>query len=104
MTGSESRSTTGADYVEPSAAATLKPGQRVAHDHEAKSRLLCGLDNHFSLYLYGRQIVAGENPGRGTGGANPFMAGLVGEWAAERPASQPLTFAPHKGVALHINR
>jgi hypothetical protein len=87
MTGSESRSTTGADYVEPSAAATLKPGQRVAHDHEAKSRLLCGLDNHFSLYLYGRQIVAGENPGRGTGGANPFMAGLVGEWAAERPAS-----------------
>jgi hypothetical protein len=56
-------------------------------DDEAKSRLLCGLDNHFSLYLYGRQIVAGENRGRGMGGANPFMVGLVGEWAAARPAS-----------------
>jgi hypothetical protein len=55
-------------------------------DDETKSRLLSGLDNHFSLYLYGRQIAAGEEParGRGPGGPNPFMAGLIGEWTAER--------------------
>jgi glyoxylase-like metal-dependent hydrolase (beta-lactamase superfamily II) len=29
----EPLSTTGADYVEPSAAATLKPGQRVCYSH-----------------------------------------------------------------------
>lgn len=40
------------------------------------------LDNHFGLYLYGRQIVAGEKPSRG--GGNPFMSGVIGEWAAER--------------------
>jgi len=51
---------------------------------ETRSRLLSELDNHFSLYLYGRQIVAGEQPGRVAGGPNPFMAGLIGEWAAKR--------------------
>jgi glyoxylase-like metal-dependent hydrolase (beta-lactamase superfamily II) len=57
-------------------------------DDEAKSRLLSRLDNHFSLYLYGRRIVAGEEPergrGPGSGGPNPFMAGPIGEWTAER--------------------
>jgi glyoxylase-like metal-dependent hydrolase (beta-lactamase superfamily II) len=51
-------------------------------DTESKSRLLSELDNHFGLYLYGRQIVAGEKPS--LGGANPFMSGVIGEWAAER--------------------
>jgi glyoxylase-like metal-dependent hydrolase (beta-lactamase superfamily II) len=63
-------------------------------DDAAKSRLLSELDNHFSLYLYGRRIVAGETPVRGTarpaqggaagGGPNPFTAGLIGEWGAQR--------------------
>jgi glyoxylase-like metal-dependent hydrolase (beta-lactamase superfamily II) len=62
-------------------------------DEAARSRLLSELDNHFSLYLYGRQIVAGETPSRGgpldggggaAGAGNPFMAGLIGEWSAER--------------------
>ena len=36
----------------------------------------------FGLYLYGRQVVAGEKPSRG--GGNPFMSGAIGEWAAAR--------------------
>jgi hypothetical protein len=51
-------------------------------DTEAKSRLLSELDNHFGLYLYGRQIVAGSKPSRD--GGNPFMSGTIGEWAAAR--------------------
>jgi hypothetical protein len=51
-------------------------------DDDAKSRLLAGLDNHFGLYLYGRQVVAGEKPSRG--GGNPFLSGAIGEWAADR--------------------
>jgi glyoxylase-like metal-dependent hydrolase (beta-lactamase superfamily II) len=51
-------------------------------DEASKSRLLSELDNHFGLYLYGRQVVAGERPSRETG--NPFMSGTIGEWAAER--------------------
>jgi hypothetical protein len=51
-------------------------------DTDAKSRLLCELDNHFGLYLYGRQIAAGDKPSRG--GGNPFMSGTTGEWAAAR--------------------
>ena len=31
-------------------------------DLEAKSRLLSQLNNHFGLYLYGKQIVDGEKP------------------------------------------
>jgi len=54
-------------------------------DADATSRLLSELDNHFGLYLYGRQIVAGEQPARGSG--NPFMSGAIGEWAAERVAA-----------------
>jgi glyoxylase-like metal-dependent hydrolase (beta-lactamase superfamily II) len=50
-------------------------------DEAARSRLLSGLDNHFGLYLYGRQIAAGQPP---SAGGNPFMSGLIGEWAAER--------------------
>jgi hypothetical protein len=53
-------------------------------DDAGKSRLLSELDNHFSLYLYGRRIVAGESVTRGPAGANPFTAGLIGEWGAER--------------------
>ncbi|HEY4152201.1 MAG TPA: hypothetical protein VGM38_02655, partial [Pseudolysinimonas sp.] len=51
-------------------------------DTEARSRLLSQLDNHFGLYLYGRQILAGGQPSRG--GGNPFMSGAIGEWAAGR--------------------
>ena len=40
------------------------------------------MDNHFGLYLYGRQIVAGSSPSRD--GGNPFLSGAIGEWAAAR--------------------
>jgi len=56
-------------------------------DDKSRSRRLSGLDNHFSLYLYGRPVVAGRPPGREAGGPNPFLAGLIGEWAAERDAA-----------------
>ena len=51
-------------------------------DEASRSRLLSGLDNHFGLYLYGRQIAAGQSPSAGNG--NPFMSGVIGDWAAER--------------------
>jgi glyoxylase-like metal-dependent hydrolase (beta-lactamase superfamily II) len=51
-------------------------------DSAAKSRLLSELDNHFGLYLYGRQILAGSKPSRD--GGNPFLSGAIGEWAADR--------------------
>jgi glyoxylase-like metal-dependent hydrolase (beta-lactamase superfamily II) len=51
---------------------------------EDKSRLLAELDNHFSLYLYGRQIVRGEQPDRTKTGPGALAAGLVGEWTASR--------------------
>ncbi|HLH82979.1 MAG TPA: MBL fold metallo-hydrolase [Trebonia sp.] len=53
-------------------------------DMAARERLLAELDNHFSLYLYGRQIARGEKPGRAAAGPGAFMSGLVGEWAAQR--------------------
>src|SRR5215470_501389 len=40
-------------------------------DEASRSRLLSGLDNHFGLYLYGRQIAAGRPPS--ASGGNPFM-------------------------------
>jgi hypothetical protein len=52
-------------------------------DDAAKSRLLSELNNHFGLYLYGRQVAAGEKP-RSHSGGNPFMSGLIGEWTAAR--------------------
>lgn len=51
---------------------------------EAKTRLLAGLDNHFSLYLYGRQIARGEKPVRTAAGPGMLAGGLVGEWTAAR--------------------
>jgi glyoxylase-like metal-dependent hydrolase (beta-lactamase superfamily II) len=51
---------------------------------EGKSRLLSELDNHFSLYLYGRQIVRGEKPDRTKAGPGVLAGGLVGEWTASR--------------------
>ena len=53
-----------------------------ALDEASRSRLLTGLDNHFGLYLYGRQIAAGQPPS--ASGGNPFMSGTIGEWATER--------------------
>ena len=50
-------------------------------DEATRSRLLCELDNHFGLYLYGRQIAAGQPL---SAGGNPFASGTIGEWAAER--------------------
>lgn len=49
-----------------------------------KSRLLAELDNHFSLYLYGRQIAAGEKPDRTARGPGALAGGLPGEWTAAR--------------------
>jgi hypothetical protein len=54
-------------------------------DADAKSRLLSALDNHFGLYLYGRQVLAGEQPSRS--GGNPFQGGAIGEWTAQRAAA-----------------
>ncbi len=54
-------------------------------DEASRSRLLTGLDNHFGLYLYGRQIAAGQPPS--ASGGNPFMSGTIGEWATERKAA-----------------
>jgi glyoxylase-like metal-dependent hydrolase (beta-lactamase superfamily II) len=51
-------------------------------DDAAKNRLLSEVDNHFGFYLHGRQIAAGEEVRPPAG--NPFMAGPVGEWAAQR--------------------
>jgi glyoxylase-like metal-dependent hydrolase (beta-lactamase superfamily II) len=51
-------------------------------DDAAKDRLLSELDNHFGFYLHGRQIAAGEELRPPDG--NPFMAGPVGDWAAQR--------------------
>jgi glyoxylase-like metal-dependent hydrolase (beta-lactamase superfamily II) len=53
-------------------------------DTEGRMRLLTELNNHFSLYLYGRQIIRGEKPQAGTGGPGGMMGGLVGDWTAER--------------------
>lgn len=53
-------------------------------DSAGKMRLLTELDNHFSFYLYGRQIVKGEKPDRSAGGPGAMMGGLVGDWTRER--------------------
>ena len=53
-------------------------------DTEGRMRLLTELNNHFSLYLYGRQIIRGEKPGPSGNGPGGMMGGLVGEWTAER--------------------
>ena len=53
-------------------------------DTEGRMRLLTELNNHFSLYLYGRQIVRGEKPGPGGSGPGGMLGGLVGDWTAER--------------------
>jgi glyoxylase-like metal-dependent hydrolase (beta-lactamase superfamily II) len=53
-------------------------------DTEGRTRLLAELNNHFSLYLYGRQIIRGEKPGHSGNGPGGMMGGLVGEWTAER--------------------
>jgi glyoxylase-like metal-dependent hydrolase (beta-lactamase superfamily II) len=50
-------------------------------DEATRSRLLCELNNHFGLYLYGRQIATGQPA---SAGGNPFASGTIGEWAAER--------------------
>lgn len=55
---------------------------------DAKERLLAELDNHFSLYLYGRAIARGESPSRGpAAGPGSMFGGLPGEWAAGRRAA-----------------
>lgn len=49
-------------------------------DLEAKSRLLSQLNNHFGLYLYGKQIVDGLKPF--WDGADPYMTGNIAVWTA----------------------
>jgi glyoxylase-like metal-dependent hydrolase (beta-lactamase superfamily II) len=58
------------DYL----AAGLDPG--------AKSRLLSQLNNHFGLYVYGKQIVDGLKPF--WDGVDPYMTGNIPEWTAAR--------------------
>jgi glyoxylase-like metal-dependent hydrolase (beta-lactamase superfamily II) len=53
-------------------------------DTEGRMRLLTELNNHFSLYLYGRQIIRGEKPATSGSGPGGMMGGLVGDWTAER--------------------
>lgn len=51
-------------------------------DLEAKSRLLSQLNNHFGLYLYGKQIVDGLKPF--WDGVDPYKIGNIPEWTAAR--------------------
>jgi len=51
-------------------------------DLEAKSRLLSQLNNHFGLYVYGKQIVDGLKPF--WDGVDPYMTGNIPEWTAAR--------------------
>jgi hypothetical protein len=51
-------------------------------DLEAKSRLLSQLNNHFGLYLYGKQIVDGSKPF--WDGVDPYKIGNIPEWTAAR--------------------
>lgn len=55
-------------------------------DTGERTRLLTELDNHFSFYLYGRQVIKGEKPDRGAAGGGPgsMMGGVVGEWTKQR--------------------
>ena len=51
-------------------------------DLEARSRLLSQLNNHFGLYVYGKQIVDGEKPF--WDGVDPYKIGNIPEWTAAR--------------------
>ena len=51
-------------------------------DREAKSRLLSQLNNHFGLYVYGKQIVDGRKPS--WDGVDPYQTGNIPEWTAAR--------------------
>jgi hypothetical protein len=51
-------------------------------DPAAKSRLLTQLNNHFSLYVYGKQIVDGQKPS--WDGVDPYQIGNIPEWTAAR--------------------
>jgi hypothetical protein len=51
-------------------------------DLEAKSRLLSQLNNHFGLYVYGKQIVDGLKPF--WDGVDPYKIGNIPEWTAAR--------------------
>jgi hypothetical protein len=51
-------------------------------DLEAKSRLLSQLNNHFGLYVYGKQIVDGRKPF--WDGVDPYQIGNIPEWTAAR--------------------
>jgi glyoxylase-like metal-dependent hydrolase (beta-lactamase superfamily II) len=57
-------------------------------DDAEKSKLLSSVDNHFGLYLRGREILGLEGgSGSGAGAGNPFLGGVIGEWAASRAAA-----------------
>jgi glyoxylase-like metal-dependent hydrolase (beta-lactamase superfamily II) len=49
---------------------------------EAKNRLLTQLNNHFGLYLYGKQIIDGAKPS--WDGRDPYNTGNIPEWTAAR--------------------
>ena len=49
---------------------------------EAKERLLTQLNNHFGLYLYGKQIIDGQPPS--WDGVDPYSIGNIPAWTAAR--------------------
>ena len=51
-------------------------------DLEAKTRLVTELNNHFGLYVYGKQIVEGSKPS--WDGVEPYNTGNIPEWTAAR--------------------
>ncbi|HEY1666117.1 MAG TPA: hypothetical protein VGG54_10530, partial [Trebonia sp.] len=51
-------------------------------DLDAKNRLLSQLNNHFGLYVYGKQIVDGVKPF--WDGVGPYQIGNIPEWTAAR--------------------
>jgi glyoxylase-like metal-dependent hydrolase (beta-lactamase superfamily II) len=51
-------------------------------DLDARSRLLSQLNNHFGLYLYGKQIADGVKPS--WDGADPYQTGNIPDWTAAR--------------------
>ena len=63
-------------------AACRRPASSFSRCSVAKSRLLSQLNNHFGLYLYGKQIVDGVKPF--WDGSDPYMVGNIAVWTAAR--------------------
>jgi glyoxylase-like metal-dependent hydrolase (beta-lactamase superfamily II) len=51
-------------------------------DLQAKNRLLSQLNNHFGLYVHGKQIIGGRKPS--WDGADPYQTGNIPAWTTAR--------------------